>query len=353
MIGDLDRNAPRQALGRDLDRSPHGCVLDGVFEQVREDLFEQNRIDVDEGQITREHRTQRRQIGRRGDQRVHLGACPVPLSAPILERVVEHAPQPLRRASARATSPGVLGPRRQLGHHGDGRLHQHRLQRGAVQIDQHRLPADQALGVLGQVEVALDAGTEGAEAERLQGHPHLEGPEAAGQLQAPVGEVHLTRALDRVAVEVVRVDGERPFQPGPVADQHAAALHRLVQPLVRIERHRVGALDPGQRRPPRGGECGEAPVGRVDVQPEPFGGTDVGQAGQRVDGAGVGRAGAGAQGERDAARVAVGPDGRGHRVRRQAPAVVGRQHPHLVRPQPHGAPPSAGGGARAVRASDE
>ena len=113
----------------------------------------QRRLDVtapigddDEGQITREHRTQRRQIGRRGDQRVHLGACPVPLAAPILERVVEHAPQPLRRASARATSPGVLGPRRQLGHHGDGRLHQHRLQRGAVQIDQHRLPADQALG---------------------------------------------------------------------------------------------------------------------------------------------------------------------------------------------------------------
>ena len=77
----------------------------------------------------------------------------------------------------------------------------------------------------------------------MHGHPHLECPEAPGQLQAPVGEVHLTRALDGVSVEVVGMNGERPFQPGPFADQHAAAFHRLVQPLVRIERHRVGAIE--------------------------------------------------------------------------------------------------------------
>ena len=194
---------------------------------------------------------------------------------------------------------------------------------------------DQGLGVLGQLEVALDAGPERGQAERLHGDPHLQGAEAPGQLQSPVGEVDLVRALDGVAVQVVGVDGERPLQPGPVADQHAAALHRLVQPLVRVERHRVGTLEAGQRCFPLGGQRGEAAVGRVDVQPQPFGRADVGQAGQRVDGAGVGRSGAGAQGEGDAARAAVGPDGRGHRVRRQAPPAVGRQHPHLLRPQSH------------------
>jgi hypothetical protein len=84
---------------------------------------------------------------------------------------------------------------------------------------------------------------------------------------------------------------------------------------VRIERHRVGALKAGQHCFPRGGQRGEAPVGRVDVQPEPFGGTDIGQAGQRIDGAGVGRAGAGAQGEGDPARTPVVPNGRGDGLR--------------------------------------
>ena len=71
--------------------------------------------------------------------------------------------------------------------------------------------ADQDLGVLRQLQVALDAGAERGQAEGLHGNPYLERPEAPGQLQAPVGEVDLTRALGRVAVEVVGMDSERAF----------------------------------------------------------------------------------------------------------------------------------------------
>ena len=140
------------------------------------------------------------------------------------------------------------------------------------------------------------------------------------------------------------MDSERAFQPGTVADQHAAAFHRLVQPFMRIERHRVGAIQAGQHRLSLGGQRGEAAVGRVDVQPQPFGGADIGELGEGIDGAGVGRSGAGAQGEGDAARAAVSPDGRDHRARQKTPAIsVGSTRTCCGRSPM----------ARAVRARDE
>ena len=71
---------------------------------------------------------------------------------------------------------------------------------------------------------------------------------------------------------------------------------------------------PASSARPFGVERGEAAVSRVDVQPQPFLGADVGQVIQGVDGAGVGGSGAGAQGERDAPGAAVGADGGGHRL---------------------------------------
>ena len=170
----------------------------------------------------------------------------------------------------------------------------------------------------------------------MHGDPDLKRPEAPGQLQAPVCEVDLAGAVRGVAFEVVGVDGERPLKTSAVADQHAAAFHGLVEPFMGIQCHRVGAINAGQYRSSLGGESGEAAVGRIDMQPQPFGGAHIGQLSERIDGAGVGRPGTGAQGEGDTARAAVGPDGGGYRVRRKTPAIVSRQYPHLVRAQSHG-----------------
>ena len=38
----------------------------------------------------------------------------------------------------------------------------------------------------------------------------------------------------------------------------------------------VGPLNPSQQRPALGGERGEAAIGRIGVQPQPFGGADIG-----------------------------------------------------------------------------
>ena len=54
-----------------------------------------------------------------------------------------------------------------------------------------------------------------------------------------------------------------------VADEQAAALVRLVQPLVRVERDRVRAADAVERAPSPLGQHREAAVRRVDVQPQP------------------------------------------------------------------------------------
>jgi hypothetical protein len=70
----------------------------------------------------------------------------------------------------------------------------------------------------------------------------LNAPEAAGQLEAPVGEVDLPLAGGGVEQELPAA-GEDRLQQGDVADQHAAGLQRLEQPLVGVEGEGVGLLD--------------------------------------------------------------------------------------------------------------
>jgi hypothetical protein len=108
-----------------------------------------------------------------------------------------------------------------------------------------RMAADQGLGEPGQLQIALDGGAERGQSEGLHGHPDLVRPEPPGQLQAPVGKVDLAVTAGVVVVEVIGVDGERALQAGTLADQHAAALHRLEEPFVRVQGHRVGTLDAG------------------------------------------------------------------------------------------------------------
>ena len=65
-------------------------------------------------------------------------------------------------------------------------------------------------------------------------------------------------------------------QRGAVADDQRARPVRQEQPLVGIDGHAVGPLDPAEPLRPALGELEEPAVGRVDVQPQPFVGRDVG-----------------------------------------------------------------------------
>jgi hypothetical protein len=67
------------------------------------------------------------------------------------------------------------------------------------------------------------------------------------------------------------VGGEDRLQQGDVADQHAAGLQRLEQPLVGVEGERVGLLDPGQQ-PAAAGVLGQA-----EQLPQPAEGSQLGR----------------------------------------------------------------------------
>ena len=112
------------------------------------------------------------------------------------------------------------------------------------------------------------------------------------------------------------------LQQGDVADQHAARLQRLEQPLVGVEGERVGLLDPGQQPPALGGEDGRGAEGAVDVEPQPLGPAQRGQVGQRVDAAGAGRPRGGDDAERPPPGRPVGRDRLGHHAGRQPELVV-------------------------------
>ncbi len=121
-------------------------------------------------------------------------------------------------------------------------------------------------------------------------------------------------------LEVRGLVGERVVERRGVAQQDAAHGLRQVEPLVRVDRERVDALEPAEqgsarRRGRRGGA-----VGAVDVHPDVVLGADVGEGVERIDGARAGRArdaddGDGRHAGRDVrldrAGELVGPDAEG------------------------------------------
>ena len=132
---------------------------------------------------------------------------------------------------------------------------------------------DPRLGELGVGDPPLDGLPERGQAEHLERHPELERAKAARQLNAEVGEVHLPFLVLR-PVDVAQVVGPRAEdlrQEPPVAHEHASDLEGLEEPLVRIERERVRALDPRQREPAPVAEESAAAVGGVGMEPEPLG----------------------------------------------------------------------------------
>ena len=170
---------------------------------------------------------------------------------------------------------------------------------------------------LREVEAAVDRRAERVEAERAERQPDLERARRARELDAEVGEVHLAR----LGARVVQVRGrhlERAAQERGVAHQQAAALVRLVEPLVRVERHRVGAADAVERAPAalrRARRSRRRPRRRAaravrvaQTRPAP----------QRIDDAGVGRPAFAERKNGMRPATARRPRRRAHRVRREA-----------------------------------
>ena len=75
--------------------------------------------------------------------------------------------------------------------------------------------------------------------------------------------------------------------PG-IAHENTAALERLEEPFVRIERKRIDPLEADQLLPAAIANHGRRPVSAIGVKPEVFLRTEIGEIGEHVDRASVG-----------------------------------------------------------------
>ncbi len=185
-----------------------------------------------------------------------------------------------------------------------------------------------------QVDVGLDQAAQAAGAEMPPAQPQLERPEPAGALHRALVEVErLARAkaitgvmgirLGLAAAVVLRAAMERLEQVGASADHEGTNVVRLEEPLVGVDRDRIGALQ--VRHPGRvaGRQADRAAVGGVDVEPQAVVLGKVGQVCCPVHRPGVRRAGHGADRERPQATGPIRLDRRGDRRAAQAERIVG------------------------------
>ena len=173
----------------------------------------------------------------------------------------------------------------------------------------------------------------------LPAHPELQRAEPA-------------RALDRVLVPIERLvlrtvrcvvlgrPMERVEEVLAATHDERADVVGLEEPLVRIDRDRVGELEAGHalrvaRRQPRG-----AAVGGVHVEPQPSASRESRERRDVVDRAGVRRPGDGADRERRQPRRAVRRDRGGDRLGPQPEPVVGGDHAQRVLREPEDVEPA-------------
>ncbi len=116
-------------------------------------------------------------------------------------------------------------------------------------------------------------------------------------------------------------------------EQHPTGLGK-VEPLVGIERDRVGPVETGEKVGGRGRGGGGETVGSVDVEPDAGFGADVGEPADRVDSARQRGARGGDDRDRDAPGCAISPDRAGNRLGNEPTIAVDREGPHVGRADP-------------------
>jgi hypothetical protein len=106
-----------------------------------------------------------------------------------------------------------------------------------------RVEPTNALGCeLGEVQGAVNRSPKRVHAERAHRQPNLQRARRARQLDPVIGEVHLAFVCGRLR-QVVGRDLEGAAERRVLPYEDAPTLVRLVQPLVGVERDRVGTLD--------------------------------------------------------------------------------------------------------------
>ena len=231
-------------------------------------------------------------------------------------RVDEMKPRPL--CSSAATSPSVCAssaPRRKK---------QTMPSEGGAASSSDSLASIRPARELGEVERVVDRGAERVDAERAQREPELERARRCasagcrGRRSSPRRPRPPRRAGSRTCISNARRSARA------VAHEQAAALVRLVEPLVRVERDRVGEREPAERVAAALGQHGEAAVGRVDVEPDAALAAERGELVERIDRAGARRAAVRDDEERQPSRGLVG---RRSRPRASPGRAAGRRRP--------------------------
>ena len=113
-----------------------------------------------------------------------------------------------------------------------------------------------------------------------------------------------------------------------VAIQQTAAIDRLIQPFVRVERQGIGQRQSMELLGRSQG--GQPSVGAIDVQPQTLAPGEVGDLRQGIDRAGDDAAGAGHDGDRRVSSFAVGGNSGLERIRPHPECVVDRDQAQIV-----------------------
>ena len=156
---------------------------------------------------------------------------------------------------------------------------------------------DEVVEQLRLSHVVLDRVAKSLRAVRPEREPELERAERARVLERDVDHV-LVRALVRDVRLLVR---ERVEEVLAAPDEEDAAGFREEEPLVGVERDRVGSIEAGEEVGRRGRRRRGQPVGAVDVEPDALLGAHVREPVDRVDGPGQRRTRGGDDGDGDAA----------------------------------------------------
>src|SRR5205085_4004728 len=106
----------------------------------------------------------------------------------------------------------------------------------------------------------------GADAGDLEWEPKPECPEMAGKLGGEVPGRGADIVL-RERADIVPAGAERVGEDALVAGEDGAGAVREEQGLVRVERDRVGPLQPGKRLAPLPAQFEESSVGAIDMEP--------------------------------------------------------------------------------------
>ena len=243
----------------------------------------------------------------------------------------EHAPVALHRIEQGA----VVGVERAGVVHPGGvmAVDDHRELRLVEEVEVGRLTygiGEQAC----EAQVVLDRGDERVRAIGLEGHPRTEAAERVRHLDAlPDGP---DRAGERSVADVLEILGlarEGGRECAGIAHEDAADGLRQVEPLVRVDRERVDAVEAREQRGARRrGRRGRA-VGAVDVQPDAVPGADVGKRAERIDGTGARRARDADHGDRGDACREIGLDRTCELVGTDAKALVTADGPQRTPPE--------------------